>query len=281
MPPTSTSSRLDRARDAVGDLAGHAERPRRDAAGDRLAEGEHVGLEAVRGRPAARPGRERVRLVDDQHGAVPAGQLAQRVVVAGVREHDADVGQRGLAQDGRDLTGRERLLQPVDVVELHGDRGLGRVDRRADVAAPGDRTPRVVQRRERLVDAAVVAEVVHDDLAPAGEVPGVAHGVPVGVGRGQGELPQRQPEPPPQLGRDHHGVLGGQHRGDALGRPGGVPPRRSAAASARSWRRCRRGRGRRSRGRRRHGSARRTPRRRRRGTVPATWPSSSSGRRRA
>ncbi len=58
---------------------------RGDAAADRLADHDEVGLEAPGGGAAAGPGAQRVRLVDDQQHAVPAGDLADRVEVAVAR----------------------------------------------------------------------------------------------------------------------------------------------------------------------------------------------------
>ena len=90
---------------------------------------------------AARAGADRVGLVDDEQRAGPAGQLAQGVVVAGVGQDDADVGQGGLGQHAGDVARLERALQRGDIVELDDLRGDRRVDRRPEVAAPGPDAP--------------------------------------------------------------------------------------------------------------------------------------------
>ena len=106
---------------------------------------------------------------------------------------------------------------------------------------PVARSGRPAQRRERLVDRAVVAPVVHDDLAAAGQVPGVADRVPVGVRGRQRELPVGQPEPLGQPRRHRDRVLGRQHRRDPAaraaghgldGRRGGVAHHRAGVAEA-------------------------------------------------
>ena len=66
-----------------------------------------------------------------------------------------------------------------------------------------------------LVDRAVVAVVVDDDLAAAGDVAGEPEREPVGVGGRQGELPGRQAEPARELLAGPDGVLGREHVGDA------------------------------------------------------------------
>ena len=187
----------------VGDLRGHAVGRRRDAAADRLADRRRCRARAPRRavQPPG-PGAERVRLVDDQQHAVAAGELAQRR--RGSRRRAARC--RCWSAPARSAgTRRRRWRAPrssaVEVVELDDAGGLGRVDRRRR-RCPAAATDAVggVERRERLVDAAVVAAVdAPAILRPAGEVAGEADDVPVGVGRRQGELPLRQPEPAAEL----------------------------------------------------------------------------------
>ena len=69
---------------------GHPVRREGDAARDRLADDQQVGLEPPRGSAAAGPGAERVRLVDDEEDAVLAGDLADRLGVALLGQHDAE-----------------------------------------------------------------------------------------------------------------------------------------------------------------------------------------------
>ena len=79
----------------------------------------------------------------------------------------------------------------------------------------GDDAPVGVERRERLVDRAVVALVVNEDLRSAGDPPGEADREAVGVGRGHRELPERQAEPAAELLARGEGVLGRKHVGDS------------------------------------------------------------------
>ena len=153
--------------DAVRHACGHAVGADRHAAADGLADDEHVGLQPVRGRHAAGTGAQGVRLVDEQERARLAGQPAHGVVVAGLGQDDADVGQGRLDQHDGHVAGGERAFQGLDVVEGHDLGRLRRVDLRAEVAAP--RLDPAVRRQpgEGLVDRAVVAVVVDDDLGPA------------------------------------------------------------------------------------------------------------------
>ncbi len=153
--------------------------------------------------------------------SVPCSRVSvpHRVVVALVREHDADVGQGRLDQHAGDVAVSELALQRLDVVDLDDAGGLGRVHRRPDVALAGKHgLPVVPELDEGLVDAAVVAPVLDQDLRPAGDLAAEPDRPAVGVGRRQRELPQRQPESAAQLLADPARVLVGQHRRDALRR---------------------------------------------------------------
>ena len=132
---------------------------------------------------------------------------------------------------------------------------------RADVA--GRETPLAVgaDHDQRLVDAAVVAVAVDQDLRPAGQRAHQPDRPAVGVGGGQREAPPGQAEPPRQLRAHPRGVLGRHHRGEAAASrdlPGHrvdhglrrVPGHRAGVAEARS---------RRTRGRRCPSPARRGP----------------------
>ena len=136
----------------------------------------------------AGPGAQRVRLVDDQQRARRPGQLAHPGEVALVREHDADVGQRGLHEDRGDVAVGEGRLQGREVVEGHHPGRQGHVHLRAERAGAGDHLV-AVEHGQGLVDGAVVAPVHHRDLRPAGQVPGEAQHEPVGVGRRHRHLP--------------------------------------------------------------------------------------------
>ena len=143
-----------------------------------------------RARHAAGAGADRVRLVDDQDRAGAARELADPLEVAGLRQDDPDVRQRRLDEHRGDLPVGERALERVDIVERHDAGRERRVDRRAERCRGAATTPPVgVERRERLVDRAVVAVVVDDDLRSAGDMPRQADREPVRVGRGERELP--------------------------------------------------------------------------------------------
>ena len=130
---------------------------------------------------------------------------------------------------------RQLALEPVEVVDLdHPGRQAG-VDRGADVVRPGGDAA-VGDDRERLVDGAVVAPVVDEHLRAAGRLAGEPDREPVGVGRGQRELPAGEAEAPRHLLADPDRVLGREHerrpaphllgdgRGGGLGRMAGHRP---------------------------------------------------------
>ena len=109
---------------------------------------------------------------------------------------------------------RELTFQTLEIVELGDPRGDGDVDRLADVAGPAHALTVRADHDQRLVDAAVVAVAVEQDLWPAGQRPHQADGPAVGVGGGQREAPALEPEAAGELGPHPFGVLGGQHGGD-------------------------------------------------------------------
>ena len=131
-------------------------------------------------------------------------------------------------------------VQRLDVVPLDRLGGDREVDRRADVV--GARAGLAVDRdRERLVDGAVVAPGIDEDLRPAGDRAREADREAVGVGGGEGELPVGEAEAAAELLADPVRVLGGEHQrhpaarlgGDRLGRRGrGVAGHRPGVAEA-------------------------------------------------
>ena len=144
-------------------------------------------------------------------------EIAQRVVETRLRQHDADVRQCRLGEHARDVPRRKRLLERVDVVPLDDLRGQRQVDRRADVAGARDH-PVAVQRRERLVDRAVVAVVEDEDLRTLRDLARQPQCEAVGVGRRERELPRREPEAAGQLLGRAERVLARKHRGGAARR---------------------------------------------------------------
>ena len=214
IPPTSESTTSSERVDPRADLVREPVGRDRDAAADRLADDEHVGIQTPETRGAGGAGTDRVGLVDDQERAGPAGDLAHRVEVARFGQHDPDVREGGLDEHGRHVAIGEGGLESGDVVELDHARGP------CDVHLGPDRTvhrhdrPVLAEDRDRLVDRPVVAVVVDDDLGTAGDVASQAEREPVRVRGGQRELPGRQPEPSRQLLADPGRVLGREHVGD-------------------------------------------------------------------
>ena len=201
-------------------------------------------------RPCTPPGPAQSVWVSSMISSVPVsrGRRAQLLVEARLRQDDADVRQRRLGEDARDVAVGELALQRLGVVPLDDARGLVQRHRRPDVSlARDDRV--AVESDERLVDRAVVAPVEDEDLRPAGQLAGEPDGEAVRVGRGQRELPARR-------GRSGASAL---CRPRSRPRSGSIsvipwPPARrrrapSAPASGPSSRRYRRGRSRRIRAR--------------------------------
>jgi hypothetical protein len=153
-----------------------------------------------------------VGLVDDEQRAHPVAGLPHGEVPAVVGQHDADVGERRLDEDGRHLAAGQRGLERRDVVERHDDGRLAERHGRSDAPPARDHPAVVAEGRVRLVDGAVVAVVDHEHLPASRRLPRIAEGVPVGIRRREGELPLVQAEP---LG-EHRRRLGGvgcrQHR---------------------------------------------------------------------
>ena len=160
-------------------------------------------------------------LVDHEQGAGLPADLPERLVVSRVGEDDADIGERRLRQDARDVAGSQSGFESGEIVELHHLGGRGRMDLRADVGFAQFGLPAQAHGGEGLVHRAVVAPVEHQDLRPAGEIPRDPKDETVSVGGGERQLPQRQPEATGKLACHPDGVLGGQHGRDALPRPFG------------------------------------------------------------
>ena len=105
----------------------------------------------------------------------------------------------------------EGLFERGQIVELNDARRNRGIYRRPNVARTRPRDPILLQDDERFVDRAVVAPVEDQDLGLTGDLPRQANAKPVGIGRGQGELPERQAEALLQIFRYENGVFGGQH----------------------------------------------------------------------
>ena len=227
----------------------------RHAAADRLADRDDVGLEAQARGAAAGPGADRVGLVDDQQRAVSrASARRSAVVVAGVGQDDADVGQRRLGQHARRrrrwparASSAARSLNSHDRAWSARGRPAARRCRAAADACRRRRAWRTSRRRCRgssqLKTRTFGRPVIWRARRSAKRLASVAR---------QRELPERQPEAPrasssPTRRASSVGSIVVMPRGE-LRRDA---PRPWRPGRGRSSRRCRRGRSRRTRGRRR------------------------------
>ena len=233
------------AEDAGGELLGDAVGADRHAAGEGLADGHDVGLQAARAGAAADAPAEGVRLVVDEQRA---GLVAQRrdgleeaglggtmpmLVIAGSMSTTAT--SRGASAARSASTSLNSTTLVVCVGSTAGPRCP---------AWPSACRPARRRRWSRRPCRGSTREDEH--VRPLLDHAGHAQHEAVGVGRRQCELPVGQAEAVLQLGADGGGVLGRQHGGDAAlaaqARVDGVE--HHLRASGRSWRRCRRGRSR-------------------------------------
>ncbi len=161
------------------DLLRAADRARGQAAAERLRERDHVRLDAeALGRAARGDAEARLDLVEDQDDAVTLGDLAHRLEVARLGEHDPEVHHRRLHDHAGGLAvlgdqGLDAALGRLGVVERHGDRevddGLrdaGAVGQRLEVEAVADLVVLDADRDHHAVVVPVVgAEDLHDRVA--------------------------------------------------------------------------------------------------------------------
>jgi hypothetical protein len=76
-----------------------------------------------------------MRLVDDQQRSVLVAQPARGLVIARVRQHDADIGQCRLEQAGGDVFVRKCRFETLEIIDLHDPGRLVERNGFADVAA--------------------------------------------------------------------------------------------------------------------------------------------------
>ena len=145
---------------------------------------------------------------------MPSSKLSDPLEVARLRQDDPDVGQGRLDQQDGNVTVAERSVKRAQVVVRNDPGRQCRIDRRSHIALAGlDMTIRG-QGRDRLVDRAVIAEVVDGDLWPTGHHPGQPDGKAVRIGCAERELPVFKSEPTLELLTAPDRVLGRQHVGD-------------------------------------------------------------------
>ena len=153
--------------------------------------------------------------VDDQQAAVLARQLAALLHEARIGQHHADVGHRRLAEQGADVALSQCGFQRCDVVERNGAAVLGQVVGLADQTGAVHGLA-IAFAHHHVVDSAVVAAVEHQQGLALGDGARPAQHVAVGIGGGGGHLPVGQAEALGQQLATDHGVLAGQHGGQAI-----------------------------------------------------------------
>ena len=120
---------------------------------------KNVRLKILRPRVPARPGADRVRLVNDEQRSVLAREFPQRLVISRLRMHDAHVRHRWLGQHASYVARDERGFQSVHIVELDHLRRDRRIHRRPNVPRPRPCHPIRPKSNERLIYRAVIAPV--------------------------------------------------------------------------------------------------------------------------
>jgi len=202
--------------DAPGDFLRAAVGGAGNPAADRLTEDQKIGRQFPFARASARAGADRVGLVGDEERSVPLGELLRGGPVAVVGQDDTNVGHGRFGEDAGDVVVFQGGFERGKVVELNDPRGFGRVNGRTDVTAARTNAAVRVQRREGLVDSAVVAIVENENLAALGDFARNADREAIGVGGRECKLPERKPEPTLQFFADPQSILRRKHQRDAL-----------------------------------------------------------------
>ncbi len=138
-------------------------------------------------------------LVEDQHRAVLASDLAHGLQVAGLRQADADVLHDRFDDEARHVATGECLLEQLGTVVRDdlgiGQHGAGDACRGRDgtgLVGRAGLADRRLHRDHHLVVVAVIATFDLDDLVAAGDTAGDANGVHRRLGAAVGEPPHRQ-----------------------------------------------------------------------------------------
>ncbi len=202
---------------------GHATRPRtcrRD---------EDIRVQPVNARIAAKAGRNRMGLVDDEKRAVLRRQIAQPWWKPGAGRTMQEFVITEAGQDRRDVTACQRRLDAGKIIEFTRNRQRRKVRDLPD--KPGARARRAfVQLHYRVVDGAVIAAVEDQNPGAARHRAGHAQRKPVGVRRGGGDrrgnrrtVRSEAARPSVLLGRQHVGQPVARLLADRLGdRLGGM-----------------------------------------------------------
>ena len=117
IPPVSLSSRLWRAVH-VGDFLRETVGRTGHAGSDGLTDYEHVGVEIFGASIAAGPSADGVSFIDDKKCAVLAGEIAERLMKAGLGQDDADIGHRRFCQHTSDISW-ESGFERGEIVEFN------------------------------------------------------------------------------------------------------------------------------------------------------------------
>lgn len=198
--------------DRLADLGAHAVDGARNAAGQHLAQHQHIGLEVKLARATFRTHGDGVRLVDEQQSAGSARQAAHRLMKTRFRRHHADIGHMRLGEHHGDVARRERGFERRDIVELDDFRGVLEIETvGADTVLR--RHAAVAELDLCFVHRPVILAVEHQHLVAAGDQAGNADGEAVGIGRRDGHLPVGQAEEPGKAACHDDGVFRRQHIG--------------------------------------------------------------------
>ena len=152
--------------------------------------------------------------INDQHRAILAGKLAQRLVKARIGQDHAGIGHHRLGQDRSNLAGFQGGLDGGDVVEFHRRGDQRQVGHLAQQAGAVHRFP-VLKRDKDIVHRAMIAAVEHQNLGATGDGTGHAQRKAVRIGGGGGNLPAERAETLGQQTARLQRVFGGQHVGQA------------------------------------------------------------------
>ena len=202
---------LDHLRDALGDAVGTGGDPTADA----LANDQDVRVKPPGSRATAGAGRDGVRLINKQEGAVLAAQIGHTLEEARLRQDDADVGQRRLHDEHRHVTVCQGTLDGGEVVEFQRARRIRDSRRCPDVALTYLGLAIGAHLHEGLVDRAVVAVRKCRDLGSVGHHARQTQCPAVGVGGSEGKGPQRQAEAAGQIRSDPLRICTRHHCRDA------------------------------------------------------------------
>jgi hypothetical protein len=181
-----------------------------NACPDRFAEDEEIRVEVFGAGVPAGACADGVSLVNNQERLVFAGKLAQLLMVASIRMHDADVGHGGFGEHASNISGLKGLFERRHIVEFDHPRGHGRIDGRPYVSAARFGHA-VLQGDEGFVHTAVIAPVENQNFWAAGDFAGEADRA-IGISGSKSELPVGQAKAPLQFFAHPNRIFAGEHQ---------------------------------------------------------------------